>query len=255
MQFFLGVHMVNWLETAAVPLFVSARRLRPRKSFPRAAAPWALDSGGFSEISIHGKWQTPPHQYAEEARLWQQEIGALAWASIQDWMCEPAMLQKTGLTVQEHQRRSTLNWEELKSLAPDVPWTPVLQGWSASDYMRHLELYARRGHDLRAEAVVGLGTMCRRQASAEAAEIVEALHRSGLRLHAFGFKTQGLPQTMHALVSSDSMSWSYNARRNPGTCPMGRPHKCANCLPFALRWRERLLSKLNRPAQLSLPIA
>lgn len=97
MTFYLGTHQVDWLGRQAfadVPLFVSARRLRARKVFPRATGRWALDSGGFSEISLHGRWQTTPEQYAAETRRWRDEIGGLEWAAVQDWMCEPHMLKR-----------------------------------------------------------------------------------------------------------------------------------------------------------------
>ena len=45
-------------------------------------------------------------------------------------MCEPFMLAKTGLTVAEHQARTVANYLELRSLAPELPFVPVLQGWS-----------------------------------------------------------------------------------------------------------------------------
>ena len=57
-EFFLGTHQVNWLATSPVPLFVSHRRLSLRSALPRARAQWALDSGGFSELSLFGKWRT-----------------------------------------------------------------------------------------------------------------------------------------------------------------------------------------------------
>lgn len=51
MKFYLGAHHPGWLAHAGVPLFVSYARLGPMKRLPRAAAPWALDSRGFSELS------------------------------------------------------------------------------------------------------------------------------------------------------------------------------------------------------------
>ena len=60
--------------------------------------------------------------YAEAVRRYRDEIGQLAFASQQDWMCEPFMLQKTGLTIEEHQRRTVNNFLELQSIAPDLPW-------------------------------------------------------------------------------------------------------------------------------------
>ncbi len=59
--FLLGTHQPGWLgrpEIAAgrVPLFVSDRRLRVYRQLPRAAAPWAADSGGFTELQKYGRW-------------------------------------------------------------------------------------------------------------------------------------------------------------------------------------------------------
>lgn len=67
MRFWLGVHDMGWMRQTAVPLFVSARRLRDYRTLHRATCPWALDSGGFSELSMYGAWQTSPRQYADEA--------------------------------------------------------------------------------------------------------------------------------------------------------------------------------------------
>jgi len=61
--FYLGTCQVSWLATAGVPLFVSHRRLAPRKTLPRAIAEWALDSGGFTELSLFGEWRTSARQY------------------------------------------------------------------------------------------------------------------------------------------------------------------------------------------------
>ena len=89
-----------------MPLFVSHRQLASRKSFPRAQGPWCEDSAGFTEIRLYGGYQTPPRQYVADVRLHMQEIGKMQWAAIQDWMCEPFMLAKTGLSVEEHQSRT-----------------------------------------------------------------------------------------------------------------------------------------------------
>jgi hypothetical protein len=51
-RFWLGTHMPNWLDETATPLFVSHRRLAKRRRLPRARGPWALDSGGFTELNL-----------------------------------------------------------------------------------------------------------------------------------------------------------------------------------------------------------
>ncbi len=163
MKFYLGAHHAHWLAKSDVPLFVSRATLAKRKTFPRAKVGWALDSGGFTQLSQHGAWTIPPEQYVEEVRRFQREIGKLEWAAIQDWMCEPHILAKTGKTVAEHQRLTIENYETLLRLAPELPWAPVLQGWTRADYLSHLAQYRLRGHDLAALPVVGIGSVCRQQ--------------------------------------------------------------------------------------------
>jgi hypothetical protein len=244
MRFYLGTHHPDWLAKTDVPLFVSRRQLARYKTLPRARGPWALDSGGFTELSLHGRWTTTPDEYARDVRRFRDEIGGLEWAAPQDMMCEPWMLAKTGLTVEEHQRRTIISVQELRVLG--APVIPVLQGWATGDYHEHVEAYDRAGIDLRAEPVVGLGSVCRRQNTITASVLVHSLATLGLRLHGFGFKTTGLKLCGDALVSSDSLAWSYHARREPprDEC-RGRHINCANCLPFALEWRADLFETLE----------
>ncbi len=68
MEFFLGTHQVHWLRQVEAPLFISVRRLRRLKTLPRVLAGWALDSGGFTELSQYGCWQTTPATYAAEVQ-------------------------------------------------------------------------------------------------------------------------------------------------------------------------------------------
>jgi hypothetical protein len=165
-------------------------------------------------------------------------------------MCEETMLKKTGLTVGDHQRRTVANFLELRSLAPDLPFVPVLQGWTLADYWRCADRYVKAGVDLSKERIVGVGTLCRRQASGLAVRVVRSLAADGLRLHGFGFKVLGLRQVKEVLASADSMAWSFHARRRPPLEGHDKPGRdrprghinCANCADYALQWREELLA-------------
>ena len=158
-------------------------------------------------------------------------------------MCEPFMIARTGLPVTEHLHRTVENYLTLRRLAPDLPVIPVVQGWRLPDYLACLDLYASAGVDLAALPRVGLGSVCRRQSTAEIAVIVTELARRGLRLHGFGVKTGGLHLYGHLLTSADSMAWSYAARRAPAL-PGCTGHKnCANCLAYATRWRAGVLGR------------
>jgi hypothetical protein len=252
--FYLGTHEVTWLAQTMVPLFLSRRRLSRRRYLPRALGPWALDSGGFSELSLHGAWQTTTRDYVAEVRRWSEEIGGLAWSAIQDWMCEPFILRKTGRTVAQHQERTLNSYAELLDQAPELPWTPVLQGWAVDDYRRHVEAYVARDLPL-FDRVVGLGSVCRRQGMSTAREIVRRIARLGIRLHGFGFKVTGLIPCAGLLESADSLAWSFDARY-AGRQSACTHRTCANCLRFALRWREDLLRACTAdPLQGALALA
>jgi hypothetical protein len=244
MLFYLGTHQIEWLYKSTVPLFVSARRLRKTWRHSYANTNWALDSGGFSELSMYGKWKTTARQYAAEVWRWEENIGKLDWASQQDWMCEPIMLDKTGLTVKDHQRLTIENYLELLNLVSHIHWLPVLQGWEYDDYFNHFEQYKAAGIELLNEPIVGLGSMCRRQSTKEAQVLIEDLYKLGLKLHLFGFKINGLKQVGQYAESADSMAWSLSARReNP--LP-GCTHKnCANCIKYAMKWRKKVLQVID----------
>ncbi|RBO97073.1 deazapurine DNA modification protein DpdA family protein [Nocardia puris] len=250
MRFYLGSHHPGWLSRTGLPLFISDVRLSRYKTLPRAKGRWALDSGGFSMLSVHGSWSDgpTPKQYAERVRRYAVEVGGLDWAAPQDWMCEPFIIARTGLTVAEHQARTVSNYLELRSLAPELPFAPVLQGFDLSDYAHCAHLYDKAGVDLVAASVVGVGSVCRRQATTDAALIMSTLSEQlpGVRLHGFGIKTTGLGKYGALLASADSMAWSYNARREARPLPGCTGHKnCANCLRYALAWRNRVLAQLT----------
>jgi hypothetical protein len=171
-------------------------------------------------------------------------------------MCEPFMLEKTGLTVETHQLLTVFNYLDLMSQEPDMPWAPVLQGWRPDEYKRHVDMYTEHGVDLSALPVVGVGSVCRRGTDQRTTWIfMDLFLEHGLRnLHAFGYKKEGLvgtpilPPTDY-IASADSMAWSYSARREESLpdCTHGRDGMgtCANCMRYAMRWRADLFDALR----------
>jgi hypothetical protein len=244
--------MPHWLRIAEISLMVSHVRLRRRKSLPRAIRPWVLDSGGFSELSLHGEWTIPTDEYVQSVRRYHDEIGNMVWAAPQDWMCEPWMVEKTTLSIEEHQRRTIDNYLDLVERAPDIPWIPVLQGWTIDDYHRHAEDYSRAGIDLTTQPTVGIGSVCRRQGTTEAATIIRSLWATEIHnLHGFGFKILGLREVGGMMASADSIAWTINAR-HALPLPECNHKQCQNCLLFALQWREKVLSNIPDEFQAAL---
>jgi hypothetical protein len=250
LKFYLGTHMVNWLWDSNVPLFVSNRRLIKYKKFRQASCNWSLDSGGFTELSMFGEWRTSPHQYIAKVRKYYDEIGNLDWASQQDAMCEPWILEKCknwlGGTVQAHQLWTVENYLTLATLAPDLPIIPVLQGWVMDDYHRHVELFYSRGIELHTYPTVGLGSVCRRQSTNDIGRIANTLKNEyQLSLHGFGVKSGGINKYGKALASADSMAWSFGGRRI-FPCPQSDRANCANCRHHALEWRAALVRQARQ---------
>lgn len=149
-------------------------------------------------------------------------------------MCEEEALTMTGLTVPEHQRRTVRSWLDLTQIAPDLPWVPVLQGFTPDDYLRCADLYAAAGTDLSALPLVGLGSVCRRQRTAGVDRLVGRVARvTGAALHLFGFKLTGLRTCARLAKSADSLAWSDGAKR-------ARQHRrppCVSRLPDGRRCR------------------
>ena len=217
-----------------MPLFISDRRLRTYKTLPRAATTWALDSGALHRTLPArqlGPRPHPPPVRRPDPPL-PDQIGHLAWAAPQDWMCEPAILARTGLSITGHQQRTITSVLALRDADPGLPVIPVLQGWTPSDYLRCAEAYHHAGINLAAEPLIGIGSICRRQATTQTELILDALHARGLtRLHGFGIKIGGLIRCGHLLTSADSMAWSFAARHQPPHARMRNPSSQLRELP------------------------
>lgn len=213
MRFFTGLHQpsdAKHFEAA----FISVNRLRTRKS-RFAVGDWILDSGAFTEISTHGHYRTSVQEYAREIRRWAEDTRLLA-AVAQDWMCEPFIVEKTGLTVHRHQELTVERYDSLLAEEPGVYILPVLQGYVPNDYVDHLRMYGDR---LTSGQWVGVGSVCKRNGTPD--QVAAVLHaikeeRGDLRLHGFGLKTTALahPLVRSLLETADSMAWSYHARIN-----------------------------------------
>ena len=227
-QFFVGLQHPS---TAWPFLYsmISINSLRDRKR-PFRTNTWVMDSAAFTELSTYGQWRTTPQEYADHInRLKHNEN--LAAAVTQDLMCERAILQKTGLTIRDHQTITIERYNQLIYLT-HVYIMPVLQGYSPESYCHHLLQY---GSLLNPGQWVGVGSVCKLNGNPNRIEdILLAIKtdRPDLRLHGFGLKLTALKRpTVRALLhSSDSMAWSYAGRKEDGS-----EHDPRRALAYAAR--------------------
>ena len=236
MIFFPGIPEPAWagrFETA----FISINRLRRRKAvFTPPTRKWAMDSAAFTEIDQHGGYRHEPAVFAAEACAWTNRVPGCAFVASQDYMCEPFILAKTGLTIADHQRMTIERYDAIdEAWTSETPILPVLQGFAETDYLSHIDQYGDR---LTEGMWVGVGSVCKRQgAIAMVEDLLGAIHhrRPDLRLHGFGVKLTALKSQLirDRLYSADSMAWSFAARKQ------GRnPNDWREAQAFAMRVAE-----------------
>jgi hypothetical protein len=215
MKFYIGLHHVGdarHFDRACL----SIRALKGRKK-PIDCPDVLVDSGAFTELNLHGKYRHQPEEYAVE--LWRLHDGGIVnirAAVAQDYMCEPFILAKTGMTVAEHQRLTIDRFERVRLHAPPFHIMPVLQGYEPGEYAAHIKQYGRL---LAPGMWVGVGSVCKRNSNpAQIVAVLSAIHaaRPDLRLQGFGIKKTALKNAdvRRLLYSADSMAWSYHARKN-----------------------------------------
>lgn len=220
MRFYVGLHQPSDAQHFD-RCMVSARRVRRfrrgRWCLRRCRIPCRevfLDSGAFKIIEKYGCYPEPPQVYAGVIQHAAQLCGLVA-ASTEDYMCEPYILDITGLTVADHQRLTIERYDTLRALVPHVYILPVLQGYRSAEYVQHITDYGER---LPLGAWVGVGSVCKRNGRIDEIErVLVAIKaaRPDLRLHGFGVKTTALESDIvrDCLYSADSVAWSLAARK------------------------------------------
>lgn len=212
MRFYVGLHIPTHAGRFRRCIVSVNRLLRRRSDFP--VRTWIMDSGAFTSITQHGEHRLSVEEYAALIYRW-SECGHLLAAVSQDYMCEPFALERTGLSVGDHQRLTVERYVALRRRVQSTWVMPVLQGWTPKDYARHVRMYDRL---LRPTAWVGVGSVCKRNTDVGGvAAVLDAIHavRPDLRLHGFGLKVTALADARirDRLHSADSMAWSWSARR------------------------------------------
>lgn len=254
--FFVGLHQPG--DAHRFPrACVSINRLRGRKK-PLGDVEVLVDSGAFTELNLHGRYRDSVETYAAELhRLWTGGVVRILAAVAQDYMCEQFMLEKTGLTIEDHQRLTIERYDALVEALDrrfggvcPFPVLPVLQGYSAGDYVRHLQAYGDR---LTRGMWVGVGSVCKRNSNpGQIAEVLEPIKRErpDLRLHGFGVKQTALLNAgvRSLFETTDSMAWSFAARR------AGRNQNSPDEAAAFVSSIGKILAGPAKPWQLSLAV-
>lgn len=231
-RLFVGLHQpsdAKHFDSA----FVSVNRLRNRKS-DFVVGDWIMDSGAFTEIANHGHYRESVDEYVRQIERW-RKCGNMLAAVSQDYMCEPWILEKTGLTIPEHQKLTIERYDAIASKTT-ARIMPVLQGYDPTDYVAHIRAYGDR---LTRGMWVGVGSVCKRNGDPGAIyAVLSAIkaERPDLLLHGFGLKTTALRDggVFDLLHTADSMAWSFAARMQ------GRS---ANDWREAKRFEQNILSQ------------
>ena len=218
MEFFSGWHQPS--DAAHFRrMFVSVTRLLNRKSTLKFQedAQIIVDSGAFNELRKFGRYRHSVEQYGATLKRLKALFGEHLIAAVtQDYMCEPFMLDITGLTVQDHQRLTVERYDALLRCDTGCYILPVLQGYAPDDYVQHLRMFGDR---LTPGMWVGVGSVCKRNGNPYAIEnVLLAIHkeRPDLMLHGFGLKKTALSSGIvwKLLHSCDSLASSFHERMN-----------------------------------------
>lgn len=110
-KFYIGIPGPYWITKMTFPFMISRRSFRSRKKGCVSNQDYAIDSGGFSELSINGKWEITEKEYVGKIRYFISLIEKVPnFISQMDWMCEPHVISKTGLSVKRHQINTVENY-------------------------------------------------------------------------------------------------------------------------------------------------
>jgi hypothetical protein len=142
MTFFVGLHHPS-IAHHCPSVMLSVNTLRRRKG-PFEVQDWIMDSGAFMQIARHGGCPNPPEAYAAEIVRWSTN-GNLLRAVSEDYMCEPGMLERTGLTVADHQALTIERYDAIRAaVPPHFHILPVLQGYQPAENISHIQAYGDR---------------------------------------------------------------------------------------------------------------
>ena len=206
-----------------------------------------VDCGGYHHMKTGaGEYQTSDDEYLQYLLEHRPDLYAL-----RDYPCEPDLLKGLGRSVEDQQRRTLQHHLDLydrldgHTLAEGA--VSVVQGWTIDQYLEHLD--SLRDHGLVTETLA-IGSVCRRGADEEIAEIVLTIRDEildSVNLHAFGVKGSVLRfrEVVDALQSVDSAAYDWSESRIPSERSNGETFTWRDSARAYLNWRHRLKQTLG----------
>ena len=162
-----------------------------------------LDSGGFSYNRDHSGYPFSLQEYVDLAiRLGARHVATL------DLPCEPGVNRAAHATNEERIRRTVQHAVVAREMFPAVPWVPVIQGYTADEYLSCVDLHKATGA---VSSYMAVGSLCTRTRRDDTWEVLRAIRAAlpGVRLHGFGVSLALLRdrRIRSALWSADSQAW------------------------------------------------
>lgn len=249
----------------------------------------ALDSAGFTAMQMwkakgcqEGMARVFPWTYAQYLEL--ASAMSPSWYSQPDLCCEPEVAHNQSeidyridatATLLEGVLRILYAWQNelAKTCSNSVvahmlrPPVPVIQGWSASDYLRSLDLlssvWERWEPWLAPPRLIGVGSVCRRNLHhpthgvyAILAALEGRLPRNA-RLHLFGVKGACLSgiKMLDCVASADSMAYDFGARVKAHR--LGLSNTTTHRSVEMTRWMSAALKRISPQTgeQMRLPLS
>ena len=173
-----------------------------------------LDSGGYSFFTRWGEYPFSVEEYTTFANMVQDDY-PLTEVAILDYPCEPNTNRSLLQSNKERIDKTIQNTLECIDYDPNLPWVPVIQGYTLQEYLYCLEEYEKHNLPYDDFDLWAIGSLCARKKVGGLRTIITNIsQRVNMPIHTFGMTITFLrdPQIFFAIHSSDSGAWSYNGR-------------------------------------------
>jgi len=179
-----------------------------RLKFSNAIKRLFVDSGGYSMFTKFSQYPYTIEEYINLVNSW-RDLYPVSEVAIMDYPCEPHLNREVFETNIERIDQTVTNALDCIDYDSSIPWVPVIQGYTMSEYRYCWERYQE--FDLRAR-LWAIGSICTRKKTGGIRAIVTRIKRLVKQpLHAFGITLPSIehPEIFFSLESSDSAAWNY----------------------------------------------